>query len=171
MEGIGGAVLIFLARILDVGLGTVRIQLITARRKGLAATIGFIEVLIFILVIGSVLQGDNSLLNIVAYCSGFAGGTWLGIVIEEKLNDRLLQATVITSSASDELTAKIREAAFGALSMPGKGSGGELNIIAVMIKESRRQELEKLIDQVDEKAVISFHSLNQVRGGYFAKSK
>ena len=45
------ATIIFLARVIDVGLGTIRVQFIVRRKKIPAALIGFVEVLIFILIV------------------------------------------------------------------------------------------------------------------------
>lgn len=51
-----GALVIFFFRIIDVSLGTYRIQMIVSRKKLLAGIIGFIEVFIFILIISQVVQ-------------------------------------------------------------------------------------------------------------------
>ena len=47
---------IFFARVIDVGLGTIRVQFIVRRKKIPAALIGFVEVLIFILIVSRVIQ-------------------------------------------------------------------------------------------------------------------
>ena len=46
-----GAGIIFLSRVLDVSMGTFRVQMIVRRKKLIAGVLGFFEVLIFILIV------------------------------------------------------------------------------------------------------------------------
>src|SRR4030042_5365997 len=77
--------LIFLARIADVTLQTLRILFVSRGNRILAPLLGFFEVLIWILVIGQIMQNLDHALCYIAYASGFAAGTWGGIVIDDKL--------------------------------------------------------------------------------------
>jgi len=85
MEMLLGGLLIFLARVVNVSMGTVRTLLGMRGQKHWATAIGFIESLIFILAISRVLQNVGNVWNVLGYCGGFAAGTWVGLVIEEKL--------------------------------------------------------------------------------------
>jgi uncharacterized protein YebE (UPF0316 family) len=51
--------LIVVARIADVSMGTLRVAFIARGRKYLAAACGFVEVLIWISVVSRVLSGDR----------------------------------------------------------------------------------------------------------------
>jgi hypothetical protein len=53
------AILIFLSRIMDVSLGTVRVIFVSRGMKYVAPIIGFFEVLIWILVIGQIAELSN----------------------------------------------------------------------------------------------------------------
>ena len=44
-----GAAIIFFSRVMDVSMGTFRVQLIVRRKKLIAGVLGFFEVMIFIL--------------------------------------------------------------------------------------------------------------------------
>ena len=74
--------LIIVARICDVSMGTLRVAFIARGRKYLAAACGFVEVLIWISVVSRVLTGDQKFLTYVAYALGFASGTLVGMFIE-----------------------------------------------------------------------------------------
>jgi len=69
---------IFTARIVDVSLGTVRVNMIVRRKKAVAATIGFFEVTIFISVIARIIRDFDSIYGIIACGAGFAAGTIAG---------------------------------------------------------------------------------------------
>jgi hypothetical protein len=78
-------ILIFLARVIDVSLGTLRIIFIARGRRKLAPLLGFFEVLIWIVVVSQVMQNLHSPLSFIAYAAGFATGNYVGMWIEDKL--------------------------------------------------------------------------------------
>ena len=89
---------IFFARVLDVGLGTIRVQLIVRQKKVLAAAIGFVEVLIFIVIVSRVIRDIEHWPYMLAYAGGFAAGTLLGMYLSEMMSRRVVQATVISDT-------------------------------------------------------------------------
>jgi len=62
-----GAGIIFLSKVLDVTMGTFRVQMIISRKKLIAGVLGFFEVLIFILIVSKVIQDIGNWLNVIAY--------------------------------------------------------------------------------------------------------
>ena len=78
--------LIFLARILDVSIGTMRLIFVSKGMKYLAPILGFFEVIIWLLAISQIMQHLDNVLCYVAYGLGFAMGNYLGIVLEEKMS-------------------------------------------------------------------------------------
>jgi hypothetical protein len=77
--------LIFLARISDVTLSTIRIVFVMSGRRNLAPVLGFFESLIWLIAISQIIKNISSPLSYVAYAGGFATGTYVGMFIEEKL--------------------------------------------------------------------------------------
>jgi uncharacterized protein YebE (UPF0316 family) len=73
--------LIFLARVVDVSMGTIRVIFVSRGLKYLAPVVGFFEVLIWLLAIGQIMKNLSSPLCYVAYAGGFAAGNYIGIVI------------------------------------------------------------------------------------------
>ena len=88
MEILGWTLVIFFARVADVGLGTIRVQFIVRRKKLPAAMIGFVEVLIFILIVSRVIRDIQHWPYVLAYAGGFAAGTLLGMYLSEKFAQR-----------------------------------------------------------------------------------
>ena len=84
-----GAAIIFLSRVIDVGMGTFRVQMIVRRKKLIAGVLGFFEGLIFILIVSKVIQNIGNLFNVIAYCGGFAIGNVVGIYISEKISKEI----------------------------------------------------------------------------------
>ncbi|MBU0762379.1 MAG: hypothetical protein KKD39_05085, partial [Candidatus Altiarchaeota archaeon] len=88
--------LIFCARICDVTIGTVKVILITKGMRRLSPFLGFIEVLIWIVTISKVMENLNNPVNYVAYAAGFASGTYVGMLVEDRLALGTAMVRVIT---------------------------------------------------------------------------
>jgi len=104
-------VLIFVARILDVSLGTVRLIFVSRGFKYLAPVVGFFEVLIWILAMGqppNVSVGGLPILcplikTFRGYAGGFAMGNFVGICIAEKLSLGVVLVRVVTDKDASGL--------------------------------------------------------------------
>lgn len=79
------ALFILLARVIDVSLGTIRILLLMQGSRLYAAIIGFFEFLIYIFILGTVVQHLDNPLNLITYSLGFALGNFIGSLFEEKI--------------------------------------------------------------------------------------
>jgi uncharacterized protein YebE (UPF0316 family) len=77
-------ILIFFARVTDVSMDTIRIIFISKGYKGRAAILGFFEVIIWLVAITQIIQNLTNIFCYIAYGAGFATGTYVGMLIEEK---------------------------------------------------------------------------------------
>lgn len=66
--------LIFVARVIDVSLGTVRVIFVSRGLKYLAPVVGFFEILIWLLAIGQIMRNLSNPACYIAYAGGFALG-------------------------------------------------------------------------------------------------
>jgi uncharacterized protein YebE (UPF0316 family) len=64
--------LILIARIIDVSLGTIRMIFITKGEKLLASGLGFFEVLIWLVAITRIMNNLTNVYAYIAYATGFA---------------------------------------------------------------------------------------------------
>ena len=130
------AAIIFVARIIDVSLGTIRVNMIVRRKKTFAAIIGFVEVTIFISVIVRIIKDIDSIYGIIAYGAGFAVGTVLGIIISEKLSRDLISTNIISKEHNEEIKKQLSSEGFGFTCYKGAGRQGEVEIINVVCSHS-----------------------------------
>jgi uncharacterized protein YebE (UPF0316 family) len=166
MEVLLWTIVIFFARVIDVGLGTLRVQFIVRRKKVLAAVIGFVEVLIYILIVSRVIRDIQYWPYILAYAGGFAVGTLLGMQLSEKFTRRLLQATVIYHGSHVEMEASVREAGFALTHFVGEGRDGPVDVLDVVCTTQGLRSLTDLVTRVDPKAFVYTQELAGLRGGY-----
>ena len=154
------ALTIFLLRITDVSLGTIRMILSIQGRRYVAAAIGFIEVTVFIIAIGKVMSQLDNFVNVLAYSGGFAGGTILGITIESRLAMGYRVVRVITHRANDRLVSRLRDSAFGVTKLTGEGRDG---MVYILLSVVRRKNLRRFTDIVDELAPRAFVTVEESR--------
>ena len=90
---------------LSVSLWTLRVTIAAAGRKVAAAAVAGVESLLFVLAFGTVLSSLQDPVRIAAYAVGVAGGTLLGMVVDERLsNGRSLVRLVVDGSGVEETT-------------------------------------------------------------------
>lgn len=166
IETILFALMIMTLRIIDVSLGTIRMIITVQGKKYIAGTIGFFEVTIWVVAISSVMSQLDNWINVVAYSSGFALGTVLGITLEQKLGSGYVWLNIISMNFADNITELLRKNNFGVTLIPGEGASGGVTVLLVLIPRKRHKEVMQLIEQKDPKAFITMQSSIPHRGGY-----
>ena len=158
--------IIFAARIIDVSLGTIRVNMIVRRKKTIAALVGFIEVIIFITIIVRIIDDINNIYGIISYGAGFAVGTVVGIMISEKLSRDLVSTNIISRECNSEIKELLSKSDFGFTCYKGMGKHGEVEIINVVCSSATLPELNKLVRKKDPGAFVASYMLDKIRGGF-----
>lgn len=159
--------LIFLARVCDVTIGTIRIIFVSRGHKFLAPLIGFFEILIWLVAIGKIFENLNNITCYIAYAGGFAAGNFVGIYIEERLAMGTLIIRVITRKGASELITGLRSAGYGATSIAAQGGSGTVSVIYSVIKRSDLDDVVATIKKFNPKAFYSIEDVRFVSEGVF----
>jgi uncharacterized protein YebE (UPF0316 family) len=117
-------VFIFLARICDVTIGTMRIIFVSRGMKMVAPVLGFFEVFIWIIAVGQIFQNLTNPLNYFAYAAGFATGNFVGMLVEERLAMGLALIRIITQRDATNLIDYLRTAGYGVTVIDAQGKMG-----------------------------------------------
>ena len=157
---VGIPALIFLARMTDVTLGTLRIIFVSRGLYRLAPLVGFVEVLVWLVAITQVLKHLDHPLNYLAYAAGFATGTWAGIHIESRLGIGLLALRVITDEDASELTDELRTARFGVTTVAARGIRGRVRLLFTILQ---RKDVARAMEIVRRRHPAAFVSVSDVR--------
>jgi uncharacterized protein YebE (UPF0316 family) len=152
--------LIFSARICDVSMGTIRVIFISKGIKNLAPIIGFFEVIIWLLAIGQVMNNVTNVASYIAYGGGFAAGTYIGMIIEEKISLGLTSVRIITNEDPLRLVEYLRSKNYGVTAVDGEGAAGQVKIIYSTI---RRQDLPDVVDAIKTFSPGAFYSVEDVK--------
>ena len=151
---------IFFARILDVSIGTLRIMFVSKGYRWKATILGFVEVLIWIIIVAQIFQNLDNWLNYVAYAGGFASGNFIGMYIEEKMKMGVQIFRVIVGEGSEQFIEKLKEAEFRITIVDGEGKHGDVKVVFMVAKRKRWQEL---ADILNEYAPNAFYSIEDVK--------
>ena len=153
-------VLIFITRIIDVSLGTLRIIFINRNLRYYAAVSGFFEVLVWLLVIRQVFQQLDNPVCFIAYAAGFAAGNFVGVFIENKISIGRVVIRIITHRDADELASFLRTSGYALTVVDGEGATGPVKIIFAIIERRDTDAIVKIVKSYNPNA---FYSLEDVR--------
>lgn len=160
---------IFFARIIDVSLGTTRTIMVVKGKTLVAVMIGFIEAVIWFIVVKDALNSDfNSPWIVVSYAGGFACGTGLGGLLSARFIKAKLNVQIIIDSEKAELISLLRDNKFAVSVVNAKGYQNSSKLLLfVEIDSSRLDDLESLVKEYDDKAFVVVNETKFVQNGYF----
>jgi uncharacterized protein YebE (UPF0316 family) len=146
-------ILVFLARIVDVSVGTLRTISIIQGRSKVAFVLAFIETTVWLLVLSAVLpQVMNSPILGVFYAFGFATGNVVGIMVEKRLAMGYTDFRVITTRFAKEITSSLREKGFAVTNFEGEGKDGKVTEIYVVSDRKNLPALVKIVKEIEPDA-------------------
>lgn len=163
--------LIFIARILDVSMSTIRIMFVLGGKKNYATLLGFFEALIWIVAIGQIMKDITNVAAYIAYAGGFAGGTFVGMLIEEKLAVGKVIIRIITGRKADALIHFLKTAEYGVTSVEADGHDGKVNVIYTVIDRTHIEEVVSVIRKFNPKAFYTIENMRFVSDGGIRKER
>ncbi len=160
-------ILIFLARILDVSIGTIRIILVSRGNTILAPLLGFFEVIVWILAMGEIMQNLDNWVCYIAYAAGFATGNYIGMIIEEKLAIGTLVFRIITQKDTTELVDALYKTGYGVTEIDAKGKFSKVNVIYIILKRKKLQHVQEIVQQYNPTAFYTVEDIRKAQYGVF----
>lgn len=159
LEVLLACLLIMLARIGDVTLGTIRTISVVQGRALLAWVLGFFEVLIWILAVSKVITNLDSPVYAVAYAFGFACGNYVGIKIEAYLAFGRQVVRVFTRRGK-EVADALRGHGHLVTSFEGQGREGHVSLLFI---ETRRRLTARLLREAAVADPECFYLVDDIR--------
>lgn len=152
--------LIFLSRICDVAIGTLRIIFVSRGKRFLSPLLGFFEVSIWLLAISQIMQRVDNPVCFLAYAGGFAMGNYVGIRIEEKLAMGTVMIRIFLTTKESKLKERLYEAGFGVTAIDAHGRDGAVEILFSVIK---RKDLHKAVQIIESSQFNTFYSIEDAK--------
>lgn len=163
-------IIILIINIVYVSFFTIRMILTLKGKRYLAASISMIEVVIYVVGLGLVLDNLNQIQNLIAYAVGYGIGVIVGMKIEEKLALGYITVNVITKEYDKNLPRSLREKGYGVTNWAANGLEGDRMALQILTPRKYELRLYKEIKDLDPKAFIIVYEPKAIHGGFWVKS-
>lgn len=161
---------IFIGKMIEVTVDTLRIMFIGKGKRMSGAIFGFISVVLWIILVNSVLTNiSEDPLKAVIYCVAYGCGIYLGTTLESQLAVGLTSIQIVLNCEQvEELGAVLRDEGFGVTLLEGHSVNGmKRGLVFVQLRRKRVPEAIRIARGICDDAVISVSDVRQVRGGFF----
>ncbi len=161
---------VFIGRFIEVTLSTMNTLYIVKGKKIMATVIGFIDILIWFLIVKEALNTpEDSLWIALSYAGGYAMGTYFGTVIAGYLIKGTTQVQIVTKNINNVVTDALKEHGYGASIVPCYGLNTEEQslMIYAQVDNRRVNNFKKLIKKIDPHAFVTITESKENLNGYF----
>lgn len=162
--------IILVINIVYVSFFTIRMILTLKGYQYGAAGVSMIEVIIYVIGLGLVLDNLNEIQNLIAYAVGYGIGVIAGVKIEEFLALGYITVHVTTTNTDLDLPNNLRENGYGVTSWIARGKAGERLVMQILTPRKSEQSLYKSIQEFDPKAFIITYEARTIHGGFWVKA-
>lgn len=152
--------LIFIARLIDVSLATLRHILINRGERKIVPFLAFIEVSVWLLAISQVMQNLSNIACFLAWAAGFSLGTHVGMMIEGKLALGHQLVRVIMNGEATGFIQRISKQQYGITSMKASGARGDVEVLLIISERRRLKGLLELLQSIEPQP---FYTIEDVR--------
>jgi uncharacterized protein YebE (UPF0316 family) len=163
-------IMVFVARVADVSLGTLRIIFISRGKRNIAPILGFIEVFIWITVVSQIVSHAHNIVAYLAYAAGFAAGNYVGMYIEDRLAIGTQIVRIIVQTEPDKLTQNLHDSGYGVTCVNGQGTTGPVTLVYTIVKRKDMSRVMNIIQQTHPNAFITIEDLRSTQAGVFPAS-
>ena len=163
--------IIFISKITENALSTLRIIVVANGKKLLGALLQGLIALVWAfstgLVVINVLEDP---IKIIAFTLGSLIGSYIGSIIEEKiaLGTNML-ITITNKNKSLNIIKILNEKKYKTLILNGKSLNELKDILIIRVKRKKRKEIIKQIKKIDKKATIIIENATIFNNNYFNK--
>ncbi len=155
--------LIFCARIIDVSISTLRIIFLGKGFRTLAAVLGFVESIVWIVAISQIMKNLNNSFYYLFWGLGFATGTYIGIVLENKLAMGQVIVRIITRYDASKLNEFLFKKNYSITSVDAKGTlADNVKIMFLVTQRTQIPEVVSIIKEYNPHAIYTVEDLRLV---------
>jgi uncharacterized protein YebE (UPF0316 family) len=168
-------ILIFVARIADVSLGTVRTVFVVSGHRKESVALGFLEIVIWVYASGSAFKYLGEWTAVIGYAGGYASGVAIGMWLERKIAIGLRGVTVMNPDQSLDVSTAMRKRGYRVTRMEGHGMMGPVEIAYCVVKRRNLPKLREVLREVAPKAFVTTERIDRAdnseqNGSRFARA-
>ncbi len=161
------ALLIFVLRITDMSLDTLRMLFVVRGRKRIAWVLGFCQSAVFVIAITRVLSDLGNPLMVLGYAAGFATGNVVGMWVEERLAIGHIQLQIVSRRHGTAVAKALRQRGYGVTEISARGRDGSVRLLSASILRKDFADARRIVWQTDEEAFITSEGVRPIRRGFW----
>ncbi|HEY4718147.1 MAG TPA: DUF5698 domain-containing protein [Anaerolineales bacterium] len=158
---------IFIARLVNQTIDTVRFMMTIRGRKLVAWVMAFTESVIFVVTLSAVFSNLNNILYIGAYAAGFAFGNTVGMMVEERLAVGHIHMSIISPKRGSAIAEKLRAEGYAVTEIPARGKDGMVTLLHVSVRRRKVNQVHKITQKIDSSAFISGEEMRPLWRGFW----
>ena len=159
---------VFLMRVIDMALDTLRLLFMMRGRKLLAGIIGAIQAAVFILAVSAVLKGPLNFWTVLGYAGGFGTGVILGMVAEERLAIGFSMFRINSPADRGNLIAQaLRDSGHAATEFEAQGKDGPVTVVNCAVARKDISAVREIIFRADPHAFVTVDEVRPMQRGHF----
>ena len=159
--------LIFVLRVANMSLDTVRVMMVMRGRRLAAWILGFIQTVIYVGVLTTVIQDLTNVLNLVAYAGGFATGNVVGMWVEERLAIGHINLRIISPKLGNAIVKRLRDNGYAVTEIPARGKDGAVTLLNASLYRRQVGVVMAIVQDVDAEAFMTAEDVRPVRRGFW----
>jgi len=158
--------LVFIFRVCDVTLGTMRTLSIVKGHIATSVALGFFEVMIWIVAVSQVIvRLHESWWLALAWAGGFATGNAVGIAVERKLALGTSVVRILSADHGDEIAETLREQGHPASTFTGEGPHGPVSLVYAMAPRRLAKQMLRSARHIDPDLLYVSEPAHESNGG------
>lgn len=169
-EAILMILIIFSINIVYVTFFTIRMIMTLKGYRYFAAALSVVEVVVYVVGLGLVLDNLGEIQNLVAYALGYGTGVIIGTKIEEKMALGYITVNVITTDENRMLPRLLRDKGYGVTDWDANGLEGNRKAMQILTPRKYELKLYSTIKELDPKAFIIAYEPKAIHGGFWVKT-
>ncbi|AGY82031.1 MULTISPECIES: DUF2179 domain-containing protein [Carnobacterium] len=161
--------LIFIINVVYISLNTIRFMLTMKSYRLAASLVSMVEVTIYVVGLGLVLDSLDNYINLAVYALGYGVGIALGIKIEEFLALGYIMVTAIVPNVETKMPEELRDLGYGVTTSLAFGREGDRMVLEILTPRKTERKLYKQISEIEPKTFIISYEPKYINGGFWTR--
>ena len=161
--------LIFIINVVYISLNTIRFMLTMKSYRLAASLVSMVEVTIYVVGLGLVLDSLDNYINLAVYALGYGVGIALGIKIEEFLALGYIMVTAIVPNVETKMPEELRDLGYGVTTSLAFGREGDRMVLEILTPRKKERKLYKQISEIEPKTFIISYEPKYINGGFWTR--
>ena len=169
------SVIVFAVLLFTSIISTLKVIFMVKDQKAIAIITNFFEaaigLIVGITVITNAVKSGINFFIILFYALGAASGLFIGLIISQKFSKNIFSINIVTKQPGTLMEDLLRKYGFGVTCYAGSGKDGNLKVLNVICKKADLVKLNRIISDIDNKAMVASHAIEGLSGGFLFNIK